>query len=330
MKTGVEGSTRRHDLYLIGLGGAFLSILAFLASRIFQAGTFLFDAFLKKCLEKCSGLMSLGISSVDGLDVFAVLASAGLLLVALIRSISEARRAYDFSRSLRRVDIPPRLHRLLQEFALSPEQVVVFPGRLGFACTAGLFHPKVFISTGLLESLSDEEVKAVLRHEHSHLARRDPLRSVVMLFFSQFFFFLPRVSRLLDSLRRDSELIADRHALALASAPVDLASALVKTQSRNLMAAQGLSRFWGDDLLGDRLSRILNTDLREKNVVPPPRRLSPIRLAAGALLVLSMSLLVIPAGAGFPRKSPWHCPHTDHASCCAPAAQGSRCSLCRS
>ncbi len=189
--TGVECSIRRHDLYLFGFGAGFLSILPFLASRIFQTGTFLFDVFLQKCLAKCSGLMSLGITVVDGLEVFAVLASVGLLIVALGRSISEARRARAFSHSLREVEIPPRLHRLLEESALSPEQVVVFPGRLSFACTAGLFHPRVFVSTSLLESLSDEEVKAVLRHEHSHLVRKDPLRGVVMLFFARFFFFFP-------------------------------------------------------------------------------------------------------------------------------------------
>ena len=323
-----ERLTRRHNLYLLGLAVAFLSILPFLGSRIFQTGTFLLDAFLEKCLAKCSSLMSLGISAVDGLEVFAVLASAGLLLVALVRSISEARRARAFSCSLREVETPPRLHRLLEELALSPQLVVVFSSRLSFACTAGLLHPRVFVSTGLIESLSDEELKAVLRHEQSHLDRRDPIRSIVMLFLSKFFFFLPLVSRLLDSLRRDSELIADRHALALASSPADLASALIKTKSRNLVVAQGLARFWGDDLLGERLSRILNADVRARKVVHA-RRFSPVRLAAGALLALSVSLLVIPAGAGFLRKSPWTCPHTDHASCCPPAAPGSQCSHCR-
>lgn len=329
MSAGSESLAKRHGLYLLGFGGLFSLIFVLLASRIFQTGTYLFRAFLEKCLAICSRLMTLGFSALDGVELFAVLALTGLLLFALARSLSQARKVRAFSRSLKRVGISPRLHRLLRESALSLQEVFLFPSRLSFACTAGLFSPRIFVSTNLVESLSDEEVKAVLRHEQSHLKRRDPLRGVIIFFFGQFFIFLPRARQLLKGLRRDSELIADRHALLVASSPADLASALIKTRRRNLVVAENLPGFAGDDLLSERLSRILNVDFGAESVVHS-RRFSPGRIVAGLVLALSLAALVLPAGKGFLKTTPWRCPHTGPASCCATDAPGGHHSHCRS
>jgi len=329
MSASADTIAQRHRLYLLGFSGMFFVISLLLASRVYQTGTYLLRAFFEECLAKCSHLMTLGFSALDGVELFAVLALAGLLLFALARTLSQVRRVRAFSRSLRRVGLSPRLRGLLKGSPLSPQQVFFFPSRLSFACTAGLFSPRVLVSTSLVESLTDEELKAVLRHELSHLKRRDPLRSVMIFFFAQFFFLLPGARQLLKGLRRDSELMADSHALLSASSPADLASALVKTRQRNLAVAASLPRFTGDDFLGERLTRILNVDLRAESGAHR-RRFSPGRTVAGLVLALSLAALVLPAGRGFLKTTPWRCPHTEHASCCPADAMGGQPSHCRS
>ncbi len=42
-------------------------------------------------------------------------------------------------------------------------------------CTAGLFHPSLLIPQSWQESLSEQECRAVLMHELSHIAGRDSI-----------------------------------------------------------------------------------------------------------------------------------------------------------
>jgi Zn-dependent protease with chaperone function len=250
-----------------------------------------------------------------------------LLVFAFAKSLSQAVRARAFSRSLIWVDTPPRLNRLLAESDLRPNQVLLFPSRLRFACTVGLISPKILISTQILESLKDDEVEAVLRHEQSHMRRRDPLRGVLTAFFAHFFFFLPWARKLVTASRKDSELIADRHALTLTCSPASLATALIKVRRENIAVVKELDRFAGDDFLGERLSRILNMNV-ENDV--HPRRPVPIRLIANLVLASFLTLLVFPSGKGFPNTLLWHCGHADHASCCLSRKAGEIHHRCRS
>jgi Zn-dependent protease with chaperone function len=327
MNAGVRELSRRENFSLFGLGGFLLWVLFCLVLYLFLAMRYFLHAFIEKCLAQCSSLMTLAFSTVDGVRLSLVLGLLVLFLIALAISISEAWRVCKFSRSLKRVAISPRLGRLLRESGLLPDRVFLFPSALSFACTAGLSFPKIFISTHLVDSLSDEEVKAVLQHEQSHLRRRDPLRGVLIGFFAHFFFFIPMATRLLQSLRRDSELIADDHALSCSHSPVVLASALVKVRRENLARAHVATGFTGGDILGERLSRILNTELRNE---ARGRRPTASRVVASLVLALSLVFLAIPTGKTFPKAAPWHCHHTNHEACCPSGGAGGAHAHCRS
>ena len=319
MSAGIRELSRRENFYLFGLGGFLLSVLFCLVFYLFLAMRYFLHAFIEKCLAQCSSLMTLAFSKVDGVWLSLVLGLLMLFLMALAISMSEVWRVRKFSRSLKRVAVSPRIGRLLRESGLLPDRVLLFPSALSFACTAGLFLPKIFISTHLVDSLSDEEVKAVLRHEQSHLRRRDPLRGVLIGFFAHFFFFIPTATKLLQSLRRDSELIADDHALSFSHSPAVLASALVKVRRDNLARAHVATGFTGGDILGERLSRILGIRF-EKDVLGSRRTLS--RTVAGLILVFSFVFLVLPTGRAFPKAAPWHCHHADHETCCPSGGAG--------
>lgn len=327
MSAGVRELSRRENFSFFGLGGFLLWVLFCLVFYLFLAVRYFLQAFIEKCLAQCSSFMTLAFSTVDAVRLSLVLGLLVLFLIALAISMSEVWRACKFSRSLKRMVVSPGLGRLLRESGLPPDRVFLFPSALSFACTAGLFLPKIFISTHLVDSLSDEEVKAVLRHEQSHLRRRDPLRGVLIGFFGHFFFFIPMATRLLQSLRRDSELIADDHALSLSHSPAVLASALVKVRRDNLARAHVATGFTGGDILGERLSRILNTELRND---ARGRRPTPSRVAASLVLALSLVFLAIPTGKTFPKAAPWHCHHTNHEACCPSGGAGGAHAHCRS
>ncbi len=114
--------------------------------------------------------------------------------------------------------------------------VVVTQDRSAYAFCAGLISPRIYLSTGLLAILTQPEIEAVLRHEARHLKRGDPLRlfvaDLVRVLLSPF----PAISTLIDRIRINVELAADRSALE--AVPVDvLASALVKVARPQLSPA---------------------------------------------------------------------------------------------
>jgi Zn-dependent protease with chaperone function len=82
------------------------------------------------------------------------------------------------------------------------------------AFCAGLVHPRVYISTGALRALRDDELEVVLAHERVHRARRDPLRLVAARLLGEALFFAPAVRSLARRYDTLAEIAADQVALA--------------------------------------------------------------------------------------------------------------------
>ncbi len=96
------------------------------------------------------------------------------------------------------------------------------------AFCAGWLRPRVYVSTGVLDRLSDRELQAVLAHERQHRALRDPLRLAVGRVLCQALFFLPVIGALHSDYADAAELTADAAALvALDGAGGALASAML-------------------------------------------------------------------------------------------------------
>jgi len=106
-------------------------------------------------------------------------------------------------------------------------RLIVVNDPMPFAFCAGFFFPAVYVSDGLLALLRPAEIEAVLRHEASHMRRRDPLRLFLIELLRSTFAPFPIIETLSERVRLGIELAADRAALAIVPMP-DLASALVK------------------------------------------------------------------------------------------------------
>lgn len=93
------------------------------------------------------------------------------------------------------------------------------------AFCAGLLRPIVYISTGALALLDEDELSAVLLHEQHHARRRDPLRLAASRALARALFFLPWLSELARRHQELAELSADEWAITIAP---DCRSALAR------------------------------------------------------------------------------------------------------
>jgi Zn-dependent protease with chaperone function len=130
------------------------------------------------------------------------------------------------------------------------------------AFCAGWLRPRVYVSTAVLERLSEPELRAVLAHEAHHGALRDPLRLAFGQVLCQALFFLP-VLRPLQARAADlAELRADAAALrANDGAAAPLAAAMLALGAAPAGGVAGISPARVDSLLGTppawRLPRLL-------------------------------------------------------------------------
>lgn len=121
---------------------------------------------------------------------------------------------------------PAKLTALCAELGLArPVAVLATPAPLAFCF--GLLRPVICLSTGLIETLTDRELKAVLLHEEHHRRHYDPLRTLLVDVMAGLLFFLPAAAEGRNLFHIATELAADRHAVRLAGR-FSLAGALHK------------------------------------------------------------------------------------------------------
>jgi len=110
--------------------------------------------------------------------------------------------------------------------ALCGAPVLVVPSRRPLAFCLGLVRPAVVVSDGLIERLSEAELRSVIAHEHHHARRRDPLRRALVKAFCDGFWFVPALRSTARAQAVVSELAADAVAMRSVGAQ-PLASALL-------------------------------------------------------------------------------------------------------
>jgi Zn-dependent protease with chaperone function len=169
--------------------------------------------------------MAIVVLTVATLGIAVVLAGLRAMIVA-VRSLRELQRALPVGGPL------PGHEGVL---VVTDEHVAAF--------CAGLWRPRVYITTGALAVLEDGQLEAVLAHEGTHRARRDPLRVVGARVLAEALFFLPLLRPLSEHYASLAELVAD--ARAASSAP----------GSREALAAAMLA-FGHDQITAERVDHL--------------------------------------------------------------------------
>ena len=146
-----------------------------------------------------------------------------LLLIVTVAAIKTRRSVIEHLRAYH-----------LLTLALNDDQSL--ESRAPQAFSAGFLVPKVFITTGLINQLTENELQIVRQHEQAHVECRDSLQKLAFSFLSSFF-----ILQVAQSLRRAMSLCieqcADEHAVSQGADRVDVAMTLLKVT--RLMRAHG-------------------------------------------------------------------------------------------
>jgi Zn-dependent protease with chaperone function len=178
-----------------------------------------------------------------GAIVVVALAALGLLTVSA--AAWAMRRELLADRRFRRV--------IAARAPLSLHGVWVIHDERPQAFCAGLFRPRVYVSTGTLAMLDAPALAAVLAHERHHASRYDPLRLACGRALSRSLFFLPGLRRLIRRQHALAELGADEAAVITAGGDRSpLASALLSFSQASDGPALGADIDRIDFLIGDR------------------------------------------------------------------------------
>jgi Zn-dependent protease with chaperone function len=244
LRTTAEGRARRRDSW-----------------RVYRLQLALGAAGLAACgLVLAAGVHSVHVHAagahrvdVGGLRLtYPAVNAAAVLLLALAALgaavlVVAARAAWWQGRAQRRM-----LRALPLAGALSNHPtVLVVDVAAPLAFCAGWLRPRVYVSAGVLDRLSDRELRAVLAHEQQHGTLRDPLRLAVSRVLCQALFFLPVLGSLHATYADAAELAADAAALdALDGATAPLASAMLAVAATESGVVTGISPQRVDALLG--------------------------------------------------------------------------------
>jgi Zn-dependent protease with chaperone function len=174
---------------------------------------------------------------------------------------------------------PARIAKLAKMLKLS-RYVLVLRTETPLAFCYGLWAPRICISTGLAEALTNKELTAVLLHEDHHRRRADPLRKLMAESLGAALFFLPIAAELRDIFLTSLELEADRYATAVMGRPA-LAGALHKTLTHPLSIRS--AHFAG-------LTGLSATEARIAELLDQQRVV--FRLSARSLLLTSAVILL--------------------------------------
>jgi Zn-dependent protease with chaperone function len=123
--------------------------------------------------------------------------------------------------SARELAAAARLRRLITSVRARPlgpdDRTLVVEDAQPWAFCAGLLRPRIYVSSGAVETLDEIALNAVLLHERHHVRRRDPLRLALGGVLTRALFFLPNLRQLVRRQQELAELSADEAAIRAAA-----------------------------------------------------------------------------------------------------------------
>lgn len=139
-----------------------------------------------------------------------VIIRGGMSLVRQLRTTGQLIRLFLPLRE----SLPVRVEVLLAAHGLKSEDIVFLNLPIAHAFCLGFWQPRIWLTTGLVNLLSNEELDAVLAHEAYHCRQRDPLRLLLIRTCKAAFFFLPLVGDFAQAAELQQEVGADQAAIA--------------------------------------------------------------------------------------------------------------------
>ncbi|TQS71855.1 M56 family metallopeptidase [Ornithinibacillus gellani] len=178
-------------------------------------------------VEIChSWLGAIGLSSLeyvlDGLVIFTPLCAIWIIGSQIVQS-SKLERRFRLYEDKKLTDEITKLYGKKDQ-----EQIIVLSHPAPIAITMGLICPKIILSTGLINLLTKDELKAVISHEMYHKKNRDPFKLFLLSLSSSILWYIPIQKWFHRTYQIIQEILADEYAIKQQDTTVNLGSALLK------------------------------------------------------------------------------------------------------
>lgn len=269
---------------------ATLAVSLVITTLLYKASPLFTSRTLFLCQKFISNIMIEVPRSLPGTLILVVGIVLGIGLLSFLVQLLKTRI---FLRKLliKRVNMSSDLEKTLRALNLVDKVILVKDKNL-FSFCCGIFSPSIVVSTGLVKSLTDKELEAVLLHEQSHLISRDPIKVLLGKTFSSMFFFLPIFRELNKNIEAVNELLADQWTINHQENPAFLRGALKKILAAPQLNLAAVSNVSGPDYFEIRIHRLIDPGTKHKF------RLSLVSLLTTVLFVLiSWFLLQTPVSA---------------------------------
>lgn len=194
--------------YLLGFAG----VLVFLAVSHFFVVFKYFQILIHHSIYYCQEMaraLSLGLPGDLGKVIFGFLVLA--VIFTLTRLLATIFKIYSFRRTLKETSTKKYndLNLLFQKLDLR-DKVKIINQRKPLAFCFGIRVPNIYISTGLMQLMSKEELEVILRHEKYHLEHKDALTLLLATVVESLFPFFPILSDFIKVYRTEREVRADQ------------------------------------------------------------------------------------------------------------------------
>ncbi|MCA0754188.1 M56 family metallopeptidase [Paenibacillus sp. N4] len=117
---------------------------------------------------------------------------------------------------------------IIESFEPVNQNLIVISHPQAVAFTVGLRNPLIVLSSALIETLSRDELDAVIQHETFHQSHYDTAKIFMLQLAAQSLWFVPLSRWSLKNYKIMSELMADEYAITKTGSELGLGSALVK------------------------------------------------------------------------------------------------------
>jgi len=151
-----------------------------------------------------------------------------------------------------------RLAQVISDLSLEASRIIETGSPVATVFCYGIWRPKICISEGLLEILSQDELEAVLLHENQHMMVREPAKIFIIKCFQHIFFFLPGLKETIKKYLAYSELAADESATANFTDKSKLARALLKISEaeERTVLRRGLALSFFSSIFAERIKKL--------------------------------------------------------------------------
>ncbi len=243
------------------------------------------------CVPSYLGLEPHGIAEPVGFWCFAAAGlTVGISAAAFARAVRAIHTSRRYIREARRIGRQ-------RCFGEHGTPAFVLDSASPYFSLAGLFRPRLVISSEVLRTLSTQQLKAALRHERAHQLSRDNLKRLLLILTPGIIPFLTGCERLERAWARFSEWAADDSATAGdPEQSLSLAEALVRLSRLGAGAASSplIASLLADSSdLEPRIERLLSKTSRK----PASTRVLWIAAACASVIVFTAVLGILSRGA---------------------------------